>query len=139
MGAIGIWPLSCSCAGLLKAARLKESEITGRQMRVFKDAPARYWYVSGIVLRPKLIGGRAIRILLSHGGGVWLSSAKIQFRSELLALGYSKQGQALLEGFNFFKIQNGGTMPDRVPLFGLQLSDKQQLVSFLKDRGLEIG
>jgi len=50
MGAIGIWPLSCSCAGLLKAARLKESEITGRQMRVFKDAPARYWYVSGIVL-----------------------------------------------------------------------------------------
>jgi hypothetical protein len=34
MGAIGIWPLSTSCAGLLKAARLKESEISGRQMRV---------------------------------------------------------------------------------------------------------
>jgi hypothetical protein len=37
MGAIGIWPLSSSCAGLLKAARLKESEITGRRMRVFKE------------------------------------------------------------------------------------------------------
>jgi hypothetical protein len=55
------------------------------------------------------------------------------------ALAYSKQGQALLEGFNFFKIQNASMMPDRVPLFGLRLADKQQLVSFLKDRGLEIG
>jgi hypothetical protein len=139
MGAIGIWPLSTSCAGLLKAARLKESEITGRQMRMFRDAPAQYWYVSGIVLRPELIGGRAIRILLSHGVGSWLSSANIQFPSELLALAYSKQGQVLLEGFNFFKIQNASMMPDRVPMFGLQLADEQQLVSFLKDRGLEIG
>jgi hypothetical protein len=106
MGAIGIWPLSSSCAGLLKAARLKESEITGRQMRVFRDVAARYWYVSGIVLRPELIGGRAIRILLSHGVGSWLSSANIQFPSELLALAYSKKGEALLDGFNFFKVQN---------------------------------
>jgi hypothetical protein len=138
MGAIGIWPLSARCAGLLAAARLKESEITGRQMRILSEAPARCWYVSGIVLRPELIGGRAIRILLSHGVGSWLSSAKIQFPSELLALAYSKQGQALLEGFNFFKIQNADTMPDRVPLFGLHLTSKQQFVSSLKQRGLEI-
>jgi hypothetical protein len=95
--------------------------------------------VSGIVLRPELVGGRAIRILLSHGVGSWLSSTNILFPSELLAPAYSKKGEALLEGFNFFKIQNASTMPDRVPLFGLQLADKQQLVSFLKDRGLEIG
>jgi hypothetical protein len=42
-------------------------------------------------------------------------------------------------GFNFFKVQNEDTMLDHIPLFGLQLADKQQLVSFLKDRGLEIG
>ena len=131
-------PSSSSCAGLLKAARLKEFEITGRQMRVFKDTPARYWYVSGIVLGPELIGGRAIRILLLHGVGSWLSSANVEFPSKLLALAYSKKGEALLEGFNFFKIQNASTMPGRVPLFGLQLADKQQLVSLLRDRGLEI-
>jgi len=39
----------------------------------------------------------------------------------------------------FLKIQNASMMPDRVPLFGLRLADKQQLVSFLRDRGLEIG
>jgi hypothetical protein len=55
------------------------------------------------------------------------------------ALGYSEQGQALLEGFNFFKIQNATMMPDRVPLFGLELADKQQLVSLLRHRGIEIG
>jgi hypothetical protein len=139
MGAIGIWPLSNSCAALLKAARLKESEISGRQMRALRDVPARYWYVSGIVLRPELVGGRAIRILLSHGVGSWLSSANIQFPSELLAIAYSKKGEALLEGFNFLKVQSACMMPDRVPLFGLRLADKQQLVSFLKARGLEIG
>jgi hypothetical protein len=62
-----------------------------------------------------------------------------QFPSELVALAYSKQGQALLEGFSFFKIQNAGMMPDRVPLLGLQLVDKQQLVSFFKERGLRKG
>lgn len=107
-------------------------------MRAFNTAPARFWYVSGIVLRPELIGSRAIRILLSHGVGSWLSEANIQFPGELLALAYSQQGQALLEGFNFFKIQNGGTMPDRVPLFGLRLESKQLFVSSLKERGLEI-
>lgn len=137
MGAIGIWPLSTRCAGLLKASRLKESEIAGSQMRAFRDVPARYWYVSGIVLRPELIGGRAIRILLSRGVGSWLSSPNIHFPSELLALAYSKQGQALLEGFNFFKVQNACMMPDRVPLFGLQLDSKEQFVSSLKERGLE--
>ena len=104
----------------------------------FRDAPARYWYVSGIVLRPELIGGRAIRILLSRGVGSWLSSPNIHFPSELLALAYSKQGQALLEGFNFFKVQNADMMPDRVPLFGLELASKEQFVSSLKERGLEI-
>jgi hypothetical protein len=56
----------------------------------------------------------------------------------VLSLAYAKQGQTLLEGFNFFKIQNANVMPDRVPLFGLQLADKQQLVSFLRDRGIDI-
>jgi hypothetical protein len=84
-------------------------------------------------------GSRGIRILMSHGVGSWLSSANIQFPSELLAVAYSQKGEALLEGFNFFKIQNANMMPDCVPLFGLQLADKQQLVSFFKERGLEIG
>ena len=67
MGAIGIWPLSNRCARLLKSAQLKESQLMGRTMRGYIDSPARFWYVSGIVLRPQLVGSRAIKVLLSQG------------------------------------------------------------------------
>jgi hypothetical protein len=138
MGAIGIWPLSARCAGLLTTARLKESQLTGRTMHTFINAPARFWYFSGIVLRPELIGGRAIKILLSHGIGSCVASVQIQFPCELLALAYTDQGQTLLEGFNFIKLQNAKAMPDKVPLFALRFSDREHLASSLKARGLDI-
>jgi hypothetical protein len=56
----------------------------------------------------------------------------------LLALGYSTQGQALLEGFNFYRIQNADAMPDHVPLFGLELDTREQLLSLLKGKALEV-
>jgi hypothetical protein len=40
--------------------------------------------------------------------------------------------------FNFFRIQNGAAMPDHVPLFGLELDTREQFVSLLKARGLEV-
>ena len=138
MGAIGLWPLSHRCTRLLKSAQLKESQLIGRTMRSYLDGPARSWYVSGIVLRPQLIGSRAIRVLLSQGIGSWLKSPNIEFPCELLALAYSAQGQALLEGFNFFRIQNGAAMPDHVPLFGLELDTREQFVSLLKGKGLDL-
>jgi hypothetical protein len=137
-GAIGIWPLSNRCTRLLKTAQLKESQLIGRTMRSYLDSPARFWYVSGIVLRPQLIGSRAIRVLLSQDMGSWLKSPNIEFPGELLALAYSAQGQALLEGFNFFRIQNAAAMPDRVPLFGLELDTREQFVSLLKAKGLDV-
>jgi hypothetical protein len=69
---------------------------------------------------------------------VWLKSPNIAFPGELLALAYSAQGQALLEGFNFFRIQNAAAMPDHVPLFGLELETREQFVSLLKARGLDV-
>jgi hypothetical protein len=70
--------------------------------------------------------------------GSWLKSPNIEFPGELLALAYSPQGQALLEGFNFFRIQNGAAMPDHVPLYGLELNTREQFVSLLRARGLEV-
>jgi hypothetical protein len=138
MGAIGIWPLSDRCAELFTNGGLKESEISGRTMRNFLHAAAQFWYISGIVLRPELRGGRAITILLSRCIGSWLASANIRFPCQLLALAYSEQGQALLEGFDFFKLQNAKTMPDGVSLFALKVSAREQLLSSLKSRGLDL-
>jgi hypothetical protein len=116
----------------------KESQLNGRAIRTFINASTRFWHISGIVLQSELIGGRAIKILLSHGIGSWLATAHIHFPCELLALAYSEQGQALLEGFDFFNLQNFKAMPDNVPLFGLHISDREQLVSSLKSRGLDL-
>jgi hypothetical protein len=137
MGAIGIWPLSSRCAELFATGRLKESQMNGRTMRTLLHTPTQFWYISGIVLRPELRGGRAITILLSHGIGSWLASTQIHFPCQLLALAYSEQGQALLEGFDFFKLRNAKSMLDGVPLFALQVTDREQLLSSLKSRGLD--
>lgn len=107
-------------------------------MRAFVRRPARFWYVSGVVLLPELCGSRAIRILFSGGIGSWLSRTKIAFPCELLALASSSEGERLLGGFEFFKIQNATAMPDHVPLFGLELSTREQFISLLKGRGLEV-
>ena len=97
-----------------------------------------HWYVSGIVLRPELIGGRAIRVLLSQGLNSFLDSVQFHFPCQLLALAYSRQGEALLEGFNFFKLQHASAMPDGAPLFCLQLPDRDHVVASLKARGLAV-
>lgn len=102
------------------------------------DNLVQFWYVSGLVLRPQLIGSRAIRLLLSQGIGFWLKSPNIIFPCELLALAYSAQGQALLECFNFFRVQNAVAMPDHIPLFCLELDTREQFVSMLEERGLDL-
>jgi hypothetical protein len=137
MGAIGIWPLSARSAELFTTGRLKESQLNGRAMRPFINDSTQFWYISGIVLRSELRGGRAIKILLSRGIGCWLARAHIHFPCDLLALAYSEQGQALLEGFDFFKLQNAKAMPDGVPLFALKVSDREQLLSSLNSKGVD--
>jgi hypothetical protein len=136
VGAIGIWPLSERCARRLATGRIKESEITGRMMRGRK--PARCWYVSGIVLEPEIAGGAAIRALFSQGIGSWLTRGNIEFPCELFALANSLEAETLLQGFNFFKLQNAKAMPDSVPLFGLKMDTREELVSLLRARGVDL-
>jgi len=47
---------------------------------------------------------------------------------DLWAIDNAAYGQALLEGFKFFRIQNAAAMPDHVPLFGLELEHREQLI-----------
>jgi hypothetical protein len=138
VGAIGIWPLSLRTASWLKSAKLKESELTGSIMRPFTRRPARAWYVSGLVLQPQVAGSEAIRTLFSGGIGSWLRRTKIAFPCQVLALAYFAETEVLLESFGFCRIQHASAMPDRIPLFGLDLSTRRQFILLLKDRGLEL-
>ena len=47
----------------------------------------------------------------------------------MFALANSLEAETLLQGYNFFKVQNAKAMPDNVPLFGLKMDTKEELVS----------
>lgn len=101
-GLSALGPLSTRSAELFTTGRLKESQLNGRAMRPFINASTRFSYISRIVLRSELRGGRAIKILLSRGIGCWPATAHIHFPCQLLALAYSEQVQALLDEFDSF-------------------------------------
>ena len=68
-------------------------------------------------------------VIRAREAAIERDTVQIHFPCQLLALAYSRQGEALLEGFNFFKLQHASTMPDRAPLFCLQLPDRDHRVA----------
>ncbi len=138
VGAIGIWPVSEAWATELKAARLREQDLNGAMMRRFRSVPARYWYISGIVLLESLIGSPAIKALLAKGVGTWLREAKLAYPCELLALASSDEGRALLMRWTFIEVQKATAMPDGYSLFGLKAGSRAELLALLKKRKLDL-
>jgi len=132
-----LWPISDRTAARLTNARIKEVALTGRMMRPFRKAPARHWYISGMVLRPELTGTRAIRVLLGDGLCHWIYTAAITFPFQLLALASSKEGELLLARFGFYCCQNAHAMPDGIALFALDAS-REEFISLLQARGIHV-
>jgi hypothetical protein len=82
--------------------------------------------------------GVAIKTLFFKGIRSWLTSGSVEFPCELFSLASSAEVETLLHGFSFFKVQNAGAMPDNMPLFGLKLKTKEEFLSLLRGRGLDI-
>jgi transcriptional regulator with XRE-family HTH domain len=137
MGAMGIWPVSRPWAERLQAARLREAQLKDWMIRRQRNRPTDCWYVTGIVLREQLIGGRGSKMLLRDGLGSWLRRAKIKFPCQILALAFSQHGRRLLERFQFFRVQDEVTMPDKCPLYRLDLSSRSALIELLRQRRLD--
>jgi hypothetical protein len=76
--------------------------------------------------------------LFFQGIRSWLTSGSVEFPCEVLALANSAGAETLLEGFNFFKLQNAKAMPDNAPLFGLKVQTKEEFLSLLRGRGLDL-
>ena len=134
-GAIGMWPITESAAARLRDSELKESDLTGEMMQPFRNAPVRHWYISGIVLRPELVGTSAVRVLLGGGLYHWLYTAAIASPFQLLALASSHEGALLLARFGFYCYQKAHAMPDGVALFALD-STSEEFSSLLQRRGI---
>jgi hypothetical protein len=110
----------------------------GPDERPFRQAPARFWYISGIVLQPELAASRAIRVLISGGIRQWFETSAIAFPCQLLALSSSLEGEMLLTGFGFYCCQEARAMPDGNALFVLDLANREDFISVLQARGIYI-
>jgi len=137
IGAMGIWPLTKQCAADFVNAKISEREIKGACLEVSSSRPASTWYISGIVLREKFIGGRAIRVLLPGALSAWFNLS-IKFPCELLAIASSVQGEKLLNRLRFYRMQHGQHMPDGHPLYALNVASRAELLEQLSSFRLRL-
>lgn len=138
VGAFGIWSVSRTWAEEIKKGKKKESEITPAMLRSVKAKPSFYWFITGIVLQAGLRNSKAIKLLLKEGFRNWFETNQFVYPTEVLALAYSPEGQALLERFSFRRLQNATAMLDNAPLYTKKLKTENELLDIFRGRGLEI-
>lgn len=136
VGAVGIWPISKKWAEELKRGHGKESEMPLSALIKYKTKPTQFWYISGIVLTPDLRGTSAIKILLEGAIHSWITQEKHHFPLELLALAYSKEGEALLKRFGFFLQLKAGQTKDNMPLYRVSFVGDNELKGWLSKRNI---
>ncbi|MBS0657744.1 MAG: hypothetical protein JSR82_05785 [Verrucomicrobia bacterium] len=137
IGAIGIWPLEMAWHARFKACQLKEVELDPASMEGYQQKPSKLWYISGVVLSPSA-SSRAIKMLLEDGVRAWRRNVKLAFPCEFIALASSDEGLLMLEGFGFYRLQNGAKMPDGFPLYELTFDSEADLIDAMRKRSLLI-
>ena len=139
IGSFGLWPLSDEYARGFKAGTIREGDLLPLGVGDVANTGAHQWYASGIVLRPELRGlvkANPVAQLLTVGLNLWIESNHIAWPVEVIALGYSPEGQNMLERFSFVMIKERCSNDDPYPLYSLRAHSKQDLLALLKKRGL---
>lgn len=139
VGAFGLWPLSRKMAKQFKDGEVREGDLQPLELLETDSCKTRYWYVSGIVLRPALrkpTKTNPIVLLLTVGLNIWMESGHLDFPVEVSSIAYSNEGQRLLERFGFIKIRDLCNNVDPYPLYCLKARSKHDLASILRKRGI---
>jgi|GEM_PF-2270905 len=139
VGAFGLWPLTSKIAKRFKEGEMREGDLHPFELLDSDSCKTRYWYVSGIVLRPELRKSpktNPIVMLLTVGLNIWLESGHLDFPVEVSAIAYSKEGQRLLERFGYIKIRDICNSSDPYPLYCLKARSKHDLANILRKRGI---
>lgn len=132
IGALGILPLKDARFDELFEGKSHESEIKPRDLVPLKPGmPHTSWYVSGIVLEGFMRNTRAIKMLLSESIDKWLSEHPFKDHIRLVAIAYSKQGEAMLRRFNFHRYKLGSETITHHPVYLFETHDAGKLMSIL--------
>jgi hypothetical protein len=139
IGAFGLWPLSSKMSRQFKEGEVCEGDLRPTELIETDSRKTRYWYVSGIVLRPefrKPSKTNPIVTLLTIGLNIWMESGHLDFPVEVSAIAYSIQGKRLLERFGFIKIRDLCSDTNPYPLYCLKARSKHDLANILRKRGI---
>lgn len=131
VGGVGIWPISEPQTRALIAGTLPESSLLPVRCETLDVIPSQWWYISGIFTRHGEGLNTPLRRLLKTGVGSWANSHHIRYPLYCYALGYSKQGVALLERFKFECIKTSAEAADGLPLYVREFKTLAELRSSL--------
>lgn len=139
IASVGLWPLSSKMSADFIAGQIKESDLIPVSLDECEECSQRFWYASGIVLKPELRNTtkqNPLKPLLKAALSLWVDSERVAYPTQLLALCYSQEGQRMLERFNFLKIRDGSQMPDTCDLYSFQAGSDREIHSLLRSRNL---
>jgi len=131
VAAFGLWGLSEKQTRSFVGGNCLEKDLQPLTCRY----PTPFWYWSGIVTKPEFRQQlfSPLRLLLGCGVSSWLMSGSLKYCPNLYvyALGMSKEGIGLLDGFQFEKIRESKEMLDDFPLYVEEVNNYDQARSVL--------
>ena len=136
IGSIEIWPLSPDVANRFCSGQITEHEIDASPMTTFRQSPCANWYLSGMMLQSAKRHTRAIHSLVAGMGAIFVDQFRFRFPLTILALGYSREGIRCLHRFGFRKQKSATDLPDRCPLYSIQIGSWKQGFRFFTTRRL---
>lgn len=134
VGGMSVWPITESTYRRFRTGTVRERDITPEDLSPM--AESRHFYASEIAIRVderKHIGS----LVALFSGSIDLLISTRTFPLQILALGYSNEGENLMKKLGFHKLLDASKVSDQQPLFELVAHDKKQLQS-IKNRFLRI-
>jgi hypothetical protein len=135
VGASGLWALDQKIAEGFSSGQIKEMDLSPLTASVLEIEPSRFWYCSGIVTQQRKTLTSPLRLLLHHTLETWLATHHIAYPVSIYSLGYSDDGQAMLDKLGFRLLRAADDMPDRCPLYWRVVKDAEDArAMFFKKR-----
>lgn len=117
-GYLSMWPIKKQTFKDIIRGSRRERELKAQSILGYKSQkPRTYWYITNIVVRKQFKKEKAVIVLLRGALAKWLAEANLDSEIYICALGYSKEGEAMLKRYGFRKYKEAEETLDKQPLY----------------------
>lgn len=118
VGAFGLFPMSKHGFREILEGKAREEDITPDFIETdMNPLGHQEWYLSGIALRVAFRRTHAVRYLIASALEMWLEAHTLNARIKIVALAYTKEGEALLKRFGFCMYKERRETMSRYPVY----------------------